>query len=274
MRNATTSRFDARSRCKRSKPDTTGFSCIRTTESGRRALLSRPLNYGASLSFRLILGPRNFGGGEIHFGHYRSPDEFVDQHVLVVGGGNSGVQILAELSKVADVIWVTPTASVFLPDDVDGRTLFERVTARWKAAQAGREPDVPAGGLSDIVMVPAVRDANQRGILHNVRPFVRFEPDDMVWADGTRSLVDAVICCTAFRSALDHLKPLGVLEADGRVAVQDGRSVKEPRLWLVGYGDWIANASATLAGVTRAARATVTHIREMLASTDQPKECH
>ena len=50
--------------------------------------------------------------------------------VLVVGGGNSGAQILAELSLVADATWVTLDDPVFLPDDVDGRVLFERASAR------------------------------------------------------------------------------------------------------------------------------------------------
>ncbi|WP_245624577.1 NAD(P)-binding domain-containing protein, partial [Belnapia moabensis] len=40
-----------------------------------------------------------FRGMQIHSSAYRSPDDFVDQRVLVVGGGNSGAQILADISK-------------------------------------------------------------------------------------------------------------------------------------------------------------------------------
>jgi hypothetical protein len=36
--------------------------------------------------------------------------------------------------------------------------------------------------------------------------------------------------------------------------------VREPSLWLVGYGDWTGYASATLIGVGRTARATVDEI--------------
>ncbi|WP_149536647.1 ArsO family NAD(P)H-dependent flavin-containing monooxygenase [Siccirubricoccus phaeus] len=214
-------------------------------------------------------GAKDFRGRQLHSAFYRAPEEFAGQRVLVVGGGNSGAQILAEVSKVAEATWVTPTPPSFLPDEVDGRVLFERATARWKARQEGREPDVPPGGLGDVVMVPPVREARGRGALQSVRPFVRFEADGVVWPDGSRSRVDAVIWCTGFRPALDHLAPLGVLEPDGRVAVQDsGRSIREPRLWLVGYGDWTGTASATLAGVTRAARAAAKEIQEAL--TDAP----
>jgi hypothetical protein len=70
------------------------------------------------------------------------------QRVLVVGGGNSGAQILAEVSTVATTRWVTKSSPVFLSDDVDGRVLFERATAKWKALQAGLpDPVFPAIGM-------------------------------------------------------------------------------------------------------------------------------
>lgn len=206
-----------------------------------------------------------FAGRQIHSAHYRTPSAFAGQRVLVVGGGNSGAQILAELSLVADVTWVTAAPPAFLPDDVDGRVLFERATARWRAAQEGRTIDLPVGGFGDVVMVPPVREARERGVLHAVAPFARFTQDGVVWADGTRSTVDAVIWCTGFRPALSHLAPLGVVGEDGRVATSGTRSIDEPGLWLVGYGDWTGAASATLIGVMRTARSTVAEIAAALA---------
>ena len=110
-------------------------------------------------------------------------------------------------------------------------------------------------------MVPPVREARERGVLHAVRPFKRFEADAVVWPDGTRSLVDVIIWCTDFRPELEFLAPLGLLEADGRVAVQNGRALQEPHLWLLGHGDRTGAASATLAGITRSARDTVQDIQ-------------
>ena len=63
------------------------------------------------------------------------PQGFAGKRVLVVGGGNSGAQILAEVSKVADTLWITPEPPAFLPDEVDGRVLFERATERWKPSR-------------------------------------------------------------------------------------------------------------------------------------------
>nr|WP_206684183.1 ArsO family NAD(P)H-dependent flavin-containing monooxygenase [Pseudoroseomonas aerophila] len=211
-------------------------------------------------------GSAGFRGRQVHSSRYRTPEDFAGQRVLVVGGGNSGAQILSEVSRVAETTWVTPEPPRFLPDDVDGRVLFERATERVRARMEGREPDAPKGGLGDIVMVPPVLEARERGVLHSVRPFASFMPDGVVWQDGSLGAVDAVIWCTGFRPDLRHLAPLGVLEPDGRVTVENGRATCEPRLWLLGYGDWNGAASATLAGITRSARDTVHAIQQFLTT--------
>ncbi|MDX1368353.1 ArsO family NAD(P)H-dependent flavin-containing monooxygenase [Pseudomonas sp.] len=209
-------------------------------------------------------GAELFTGEQLHSADYVEPQAFAGKKVLVVGGGNSGAQILAEVSTVADATWVTPSEPLFLPDEVDGRVLFERATERWKALQEGRTIEQPVGGLGDVVMVPPVVEARERGVLKAVRPFTRFTPAGVVWADGTQAQVDVVIWCTGFRPALAHLATLEVLNEQGTVDVEGTRSLEEPRLWLVGYGEWTGAASATLIGVTRTARSTAAEIVEAL----------
>ncbi|TVP47174.1 MAG: NAD(P)/FAD-dependent oxidoreductase [Gemmatimonadales bacterium] len=218
-----------------------------------------------------IPGHRAFGGVQIHSATYRSPDPFRGKRVLVVGGGNSGAQILAELAPVAKATWVTLEPPVFLPDSVDGRYLFEQATLRYRAKEEGRPPPPPAN-LGDVVMVPTVKAARARGDLEAVRPFVRFTPAGVAWPDGREESVDAVIWCTGFRPALEHLRPLGVIEADGRVKTRGTRSVVEPGLWLVGYGNWTGFASATLIGVGRSARATVDEVVRSVEAGSAPSE--
>lgn len=55
-----------------------------------------------------------------------------------------------------------------------------------------------------------------------------------------------------------------MINANGRVDVEGTHSTKEPRLWLVGYGEWTGLASATIIGVTRTARSTVMEVAEFL----------
>ncbi|MHC5230711.1 ArsO family NAD(P)H-dependent flavin-containing monooxygenase [Brucella tritici] len=209
------------------------------------------------------LGKDLFSGVQIHSAHYETADDFAGQRVLIVGGGNSGAQILADLSTVAETIWVTLTPPVFLPDEIDGRVLFENASARVRG-------DVDANTtIGDIIMVAPVKAARDRGVLNAVRPFKQFTEDGVVWADQTETKIDAVIWCTGFRPATDHLKPLGVVEPNGRVQVIEQRSIKEPGLWLAGYGNWTGAASATLIGAGRTAREFVPRlVADLIGSSE------
>src|SRR5688500_2282397 len=70
-------------------------------------------------------GMGDFQGRQSHTASYRGPEGFRDQRVVVVGGGNSAAQILAELSTVAHTTWTTLRPPRLLPDEVDGRALFD-----------------------------------------------------------------------------------------------------------------------------------------------------
>ena len=208
-------------------------------------------------------GADDFRGRQLHASGYHRPEEFNGQRVAIVGGGNSAAQILAEVSAVTDTLWATPRPPHFLPDDVDGRVLFAAATQRVLARQQGTEhPGV--GGLGDIVMVDSVREARARGVL-NARPmFNRLTEGAVAWNDGTQEHVDVVIWCTGFRPALRHLAGLGLRAADGHLHTGgevSTQAVAEPRLFLVGYGDWTGPASATLLGVGRTVRDTVARHR-------------
>lgn len=49
-----------------------------------------------------IPGRHDFAGRQLHTVDYTSPEPFRGQRVVIVGGGNSAAQILAEVSRVAD----------------------------------------------------------------------------------------------------------------------------------------------------------------------------
>ncbi|GAA2093146.1 ArsO family NAD(P)H-dependent flavin-containing monooxygenase [Microlunatus panaciterrae] len=210
-------------------------------------------------------GMELFGGHQLHSADYVGPDGFTGRRVVVVGGGNTAAQLLAEISLVADTTWVTLRPPRFLPDDVDGRVLFDVATARRRALDAGGPDTGGVAGLGDIVMVPTVRAARDRGDLVPQPMFERITPTGVVWSDGREQRADVIVWCTGFRPDLAHLVPLGLRGPDGRIPTVGTRARDEPRLHLLGYGDWTGPASATLVGVGRTARAAVADITALLS---------
>ncbi|MDZ7720862.1 MAG: ArsO family NAD(P)H-dependent flavin-containing monooxygenase [Balneolaceae bacterium] len=201
----------------------------------------------------------DFKGMQIHSVTYRNPNDFKGKKVLVVGGGNSGAQILAEVSKVAKTKWVTKEPPEFLPEEIDGRYLFKQANARYlKNDTQTYKQEV---SLSNIVQVESVKDGLKRDIYDAVRPFDSFYENGVVWQNGEKEGLDAVIWCTGFRPNIHHLQPINIMESN-HIKTENTRSLKEPNLWLVGYGNWTGFASATIYGVGKTARATVKEIKE------------
>ncbi|GAA3645338.1 ArsO family NAD(P)H-dependent flavin-containing monooxygenase [Lentzea roselyniae] len=188
--------------------------------------------------FRPLMG---LPGRQLHTVDYRNPLEFSGQKVVVVGGGNSGAQVAADLVPHAQLTWMTRRPPRYLPDEIDGKALFD-------IASRG------VGELGDIVAVPPVREARDNGLL------VATPMDTEALAEA-----DVVIWCTGFRAALGHLAPLQLRDARGHVPTEGTTAVGEPRLHLLGYGSWTGPASATLIGVGPTAKATVARIASSLA---------
>lgn len=212
-----------------------------------------------------VPGRNVFTRRQLHTVDYRSPADLAGQRVLVVGGGNSGAQVAADLALDGrvQVTWVTRRPPRFLPDDIDGRALFDVATARRRALDAGRTDAGGVASLGDIVAVPPVRAARDARLLKAEPMFTRLTADGVRWADGSRTGADAIIWCTGFRPALAHLAPLGLRGPRGRIPTDGTRASGEPRLHLLGYGDWTGPASATLIGVGRPARDAVRAIASL-----------
>ncbi len=228
-----------------------------------RAVISATGNWARPLIPELP-GREDFQGIQLHSAFYKEPGVFTDQKVLIVGEGNSGAQILAEVSKVTDTSWAVRQAPQFLPDDVDGRVLFDAASAKYYAQQKGETFEPGKFGLGNIVMVPSVKEARERKVLKADGQLEGLHAKGVIWTSGERENFDAIIWCTGFGYATEHLE--GLLERDekGRIPTKGTRALDVPGLWLVGYGSWTGFASATLIGVGRSARQTVKEVQAYL----------
>jgi len=208
-----------------------------------------------------IPGAPQFTGTQLHTTDYRSNDHFRGARVMVVGAGNSGAQIAADLlPTAASVTWVTRRPPHFLPDEIDGRALFQLATRHVR----GDDDTANAGGiaaLGDIVVTPPIRQARDVGLLTPTTMFSRFTSTGVQWGTGDQLQLDTVIWCTGFRPDLGHLQSLNLQKSGATPATTTHpptQSQDHPDVFFLGYGDWCGPASATLIGVGAPARATIT----------------
>ncbi|MFI6758921.1 NAD(P)-binding domain-containing protein [Micromonospora sp. NPDC050417] len=207
-------------------------------------------------------GQESFRGRQVHTADYRGPEEFAGAHVVVVGGGTSAVQLLGEISEVAETTWVTrrpPDFRVgeFTPQE-HGRAAVAKVDERVRAGL----PPASVVGVTGLVDTPRTRELRERGVLRRLPMFDRITPDGVGWADGRFVRADVILWCTGFRAALDHLAPLRLRAPGGGITMDGTRVVADERIQLVGYGP-----SASTIGANRAGRAAVREVRRFLRPT-------
>jgi cation diffusion facilitator CzcD-associated flavoprotein CzcO len=204
-------------------------------------------------------GQELFRGRQLHTADYAGPEEFAGQHVVVVGGGSSAVQLQLEIAQVAEVTWVTRREPLFTDEPFThdiGRAVVARVD---EAVRAGRPP-ASVVSVTGLFRTPQVRAAQDAGLLDRLPMFDRITPDGVAWDDGREVRADAILWATGFRPAIAHLAPLKLRGPGGGIKLDGTRVVADPRIHLVGYGP-----SASTVGASRAGRAAVREIRELLA---------
>ncbi|HEX3648221.1 MAG TPA: FAD-dependent oxidoreductase [Pseudonocardiaceae bacterium] len=205
-------------------------------------------------------GQETFRGRQLHTADYRGPDEFAGQRVVVVGGGTSAVQSLADIADVATTTWVTRRPPVFVDGPFTeeyGREVVSTVDERVRAGLPPRS----VVSVTGLARTPAVLAAEAKGVLNRLPMFDRITPDGVAWADGRFVPADVLLWATGWRASLDQLAPLRLREPGGGIRMDGTRVVAEPRLHLVGYGP-----SASTVGANRAGRQAVREISALLAN--------
>lgn len=211
-----------------------------------------------------IDGIESFKGIQIHSGNYKNPENFIGMKTLVIGEGNSGAQIVAEVSRFTETKWSTKREPQFLPDNVDGYYLFNVASAKYKAEKEGKPFDASQYNLGNIVMVPPVKEAQKRGVLVSSGSFHKIYDQGVVWDDGNTEEFDAFVWCTGFGYDTAYLRSIVRIDERGIAKTTDSRSLEMEGLWFVGYGNWTGYASATLIGINRSAKQTIIEIEEFL----------
>ena len=177
-----------------------------------------------------------FDGTVLHAQHYRTPEEFIGKDVVVVGVGNTGVDLAAELTWHAKSVtlaarsgahvfprylfgrpldaWSTPAASKLplgVQRSVYGALLF---AARGRQGSYGfPQPDSPILSQHPTVNQDILRLVKDGQV--GMKPGIsRTTEDSVVFADGTAQHADAIIFATGYNISFPFL-------GDDLIAVED-----------------------------------------------------
>lgn len=211
-------------------------------------------------------GMGTFPGQVLHSARYTSGAEFRGCRTLVIGLGNSGAEIAADLaaqgaSSVSVSVRTVPPIVTremlgLIPIQLMGIALtplgmprvLDHIGAALRRFSLG---DLRRYGLGEAAWGPfaahrpAVIDA---GFVHTlkrgkitIRPTIaRFESNTVIYMDGARDQIDVVIAATGFRAGLDKwLKAPDVLDQAGRPRFRSGEPTSSPGLYFIGFDETV-----------------------------------
>ena len=171
--------------------------------------------------------PGTFDGVQMHAHDYRTPDVFRDRRVMVVGMGNSAMDIAVDASYLSSGpvllsarhgVHVVPKYLFGRPADATGAALTrlpwrtrQRVAETMLRLAVGRPEayglPAPAGGLFQ--NHPTISDTILHRLTHGevvARPGIeRLDGTHVVFTDGRREQVDTIVWATGYRVSVPFL---------------------------------------------------------------------
>jgi thioredoxin reductase len=204
-------------------------------------------------------GSDEFSGEQIHVHHYREPDVLVGKRVLVLGIGNSAVDIAVESSRIADATILSMRRGAYvLPKFLGGKPIDEvspawttRLPLSMRRVVMARMLNMAVGEVTDYGLPqpdhklleahPTVSSELLPRLGHGdiaVKPNIdRFTGGRTVrFVDDSEEEIDLVVYCTGYRITFPFL-PTEVFEArDNRMPLyRRVVSAEHPGLYFIGF---------------------------------------
>ena len=181
-----------------------------------------------------------------HSSEYARPDDVPQGRVLVVGAGNSGLQIATELAATREVHVAVGSKQTMVPQRPWGRDLFwwlsrTRLLTRPADSRLARFFRRKGG---DLVIGTSKASLREAGVTLHGR-LTGADGRTAQLADGHSLDVDAVVWATGFRADYDWIDVDGVW--DGRQVVHQRGRTQTPGLWFIGL-PWQHTRGSALLG--------------------------
>jgi dimethylaniline monooxygenase (N-oxide forming) len=204
-------------------------------------------------------GSEDFAGEQIHAHHYRHPELLEGRRVLVLGIGNSAVDIAVESSRVAEATFLAMRRGAYvLPKFLKGRPIDEvspppasQLPLPVQRFFMERMLKLAVGEMTDYGLPkpdhklleahPTVSSELLPRIGHGeitVKPNIdRFGGGRTVrFVDGSEEEVDVVVYCTGYRISFPFLAPEVFAAPDNRMRLyRRVVSVESPGLYFIGF---------------------------------------
>ena len=188
---------------------------------------------------------------QVHSRHYHNPAQLPPGPVLVVGAGNSGAQIAAELACSRPVVLSEKAKPRFWPITLLGKSTV------WWTDQLGllhASTDSWAGQLIRYLQEPdfgyALPRLIKRGKVEE-RPLIeRINGATVFFTDGSRGQYAAVVWATGYRLDFGWLQVPSALDEEQQPVHHQGISVV-PGLYFMGLPWQRARSSSLICGVGR-----------------------
>ncbi len=205
---------------------------------------------------------------QIHSEHYKNPKQLQEGDTLVVGAGDSGVQILQEVSKTNRKVYFSGTTDIAtLPQEILGKTLwwwFKNIgflTASkhsWvgKKLINGRQP----------VIGTDVKALFKKQNVHCVGRTLDANKESIVFEKETISSIKNIVWATGFKPNFNWIEGE---QLDAKNYPKNYRGVSETKgLYYLGLPWLHTRGSATLGGVKNDAKYLSNYILKTEAITE------
>src|SRR6188472_509853 len=204
-------------------------------------------------------GSDEFDGEQIHVHHYREPDVLVGKRVLVLGIGNSAVDVAVESSRIAEKTFLAMRRGAYvIPKLLGGKPVDEAappVTTRLPMAVRrlfmGRLLKLTVGEMTDYGLPkpdhklleahPTVSSELLPRVGHGditIKPNIEcFAGGSVVrFTDGSEEEIDLVVYCTGYKIVFPFLDPEVFEAKDNRMPLyRRVAAVDHPGLFFIGF---------------------------------------
>jgi putative flavoprotein involved in K+ transport len=204
------------------------------------------------------------GGKIIHSAAYRRPQDYSGKRMLVIGAGNSAIQIAYELAQHTHTTLTSHKPVQFMPQRIAGHDVHDWLKlSPYHNLPLGSWFGTSSAG-NKVLDTGRYRQALKQN-KPNWRPlFSRFHKRGAIWQNGDHETFDVVICATGFLPHLDYLATSGALNTRGNPLQRSGISQVLPGLYYLGLQGQRSFISATLRGVGGDAAYILSHIQKSL----------